>query len=84
LLLNNKFCYVSKTVLLFTTYYNKYNFSKEMFNLKNKKQSYNFDYLIMICKLYKLKNDKKGKISFEDSEIIWSNREEECFDEVYK
>lgn len=56
--------------------------SKEMFKLKSKKQSYNFDYLIMICKLYKVKNDKKGNKSFENSEIIWSNGEEEFFDKA--
>ncbi|XP_003242228.1 protein BCCIP homolog [Acyrthosiphon pisum] len=56
--------------------------SKEMFKLKNEKQSYNFDYLIMICKLYKVKNDKKGNKSFENSEIIWANGEEEFFDKV--
>lgn len=65
-------------------YNSKYNFSKEMFKLKSKKQSYNFDYLIMICKLYKVKNDKKGNKSLENSEIIWSNGEEEFFDEVRK
>jgi len=55
-----------------------------MFKLKSKKQSYNFDYLIMICKLYKVKNDKKGNKSFENSEILWSNGEEELFDKVSK
>ncbi|XP_003246322.1 protein BCCIP homolog [Acyrthosiphon pisum] len=55
---------------------------KEMFKLINKKQSYNFDYLIMICKLYKVMKNKKGKKSFEDSEIIWSNGEEEFFDKA--
>jgi len=72
-----------KLYCIFTTN-NKYNFSNEMFKLKSKKQSYNFDYLIMICKLYKVKNNKKGNKSFENSEIIWSNGEEEFFDEVSK
>jgi len=38
----------------------------------------------MICKIYKVKKDKKGIKSYEDSEIIWSNGEEEFFDEVCK
>jgi len=63
-------------------YNNKYNFSKELSKLQTKKQSYNFNYIIMICKIYKVKKDKKGNKSYEDSEIIWSNGEEEFFDEV--
>ncbi|XP_015369084.1 PREDICTED: protein BCCIP homolog [Diuraphis noxia] len=55
---------------------------KELSKLKIKKQSYNFDYIIMICKIYKVKKDKKANKSYEDSEIIWSNGEEEFFDEA--
>ncbi|XP_022165391.1 protein BCCIP homolog [Myzus persicae] len=56
---------------------------KELSNLKSKNRSYNFNYIIMICKLYKMKKDKKkGTKSYEDSEIIWSNGEEEFFDEA--
>jgi len=31
-----------------------------------------------------VKNDKKGNKSFENSEILWSNGEEEFFDKVSK
>lgn len=62
--------------------YNKYDFSKELFSLKSKDSSYNFDYLIMISKLYKMKKDKKGNKNLEGCEVFWSNAEEEFFDEV--
>uniref|UniRef100_A0A2S2PID7 Protein BCCIP n=1 Tax=Schizaphis graminum TaxID=13262 RepID=A0A2S2PID7_SCHGA len=54
---------------------------KELFNLKSKNPLYNFDYLIMISKLYKMKKDKKGK-NLEGCEVFWSNAEEEFFDEA--
>lgn len=52
-----------------------------MAKLKSKHPSNDFVYLIMICKLYKTKNSKKGNKKNE-TEIIWSNAEEEIFDEV--
>ncbi|KAF0773184.1 BRCA2 and CDKN1A-interacting protein [Aphis craccivora] len=54
---------------------------KELFSLKSKDSSYNFDYLIMISKLYKMKKDKKGNKNLEGCEVFWSNAEEEFFDE---
>lgn len=52
-----------------------------MAKAKLKDPSNNFAYLIMICKLYKMKKSKKGNKKNE-TEIIWSNAEEEVFDEV--
>lgn len=52
-----------------------------MAKLKSKHPSNDFAYLILICKLYKTKNSKKGNKNNE-TETIWSNAEEEIFDEV--
>lgn len=56
----------------------KYNFSKELAKVKAKNPANDFTYLIMICKLYKMKPSKKNK----NEQVIWSNAEEEIFDEV--
>uniref|UniRef100_A0A1B6M490 Protein BCCIP homolog n=2 Tax=Graphocephala atropunctata TaxID=36148 RepID=A0A1B6M490_9HEMI len=65
--------------------------SKEMKKAKEKNLSFDFGYFIMICKLYKMDNEntKKTKKSgknktapvTQDSEILWSNPEEELFDQ---
>ncbi|KAG8265721.1 hypothetical protein J6590_088581 [Homalodisca vitripennis] len=58
---------------------------------KEKNLSFDFAYFIIICKLYKMDNEnlkKKKKIGknkttpvTQDSEILWSNPEEELFDQ---
>lgn len=48
--------------------------------MKSKNSSNDFSYLIMICKLYKMKASKKDKKN--QDEVVWSNAEEEIFDEV--
>ncbi|XP_025209255.1 protein BCCIP homolog [Melanaphis sacchari] len=55
---------------------------KELFSLKPKDSSYNFDYLILISKIYKAKKDKKENKSFEGATVFWSNAEEEFFDDA--
>uniref|UniRef100_A0A1B6H5T1 Protein BCCIP homolog n=1 Tax=Homalodisca liturata TaxID=320908 RepID=A0A1B6H5T1_9HEMI len=65
--------------------------SKEMKRAKEKNLSFDFAYFIIICKLYKMDNEnlkKKKKIGknkttpvTQDSEILWSNPEEELFDQ---
>lgn len=65
-------------------------FSKEITRAKEKNQCFDFAYFIIICKLYKLdsettkKKKKHGKSApvTQDSEILWSNPEEELFDKV--
>lgn len=66
-------------------------FSKEMKRAKDKNHSFDFTYYIVICKLYKMDNEssKKKKKSgknktpvTQESEILWSNPEEELFDQV--
>lgn len=54
-----------------------------MAKAKSKNPSNDFSYLIMICKLYKMKQSKKGNKSNQNDQVIWSNAEEEIFDEVY-
>lgn len=54
--------------------------SKELTKMKTKNPETDFTYFIMICKLYKLKQTKKNKNTHEE-QIIWSNAEEEIFDE---
>ncbi|XP_050534209.1 protein BCCIP homolog [Daktulosphaira vitifoliae] len=51
--------------------------SKELTNIKNKNTINDFSYFIMICKLYKMKEHKNKK----SDQVIWSNAEEEIFDE---
>ncbi|KAL4088866.1 hypothetical protein QTP88_023950 [Uroleucon formosanum] len=53
---------------------------KELSNIKTENPLYNFAYLFMICKLYKVKNDKKGNSYFKGPEIMWRNAEEQFFD----
>ena len=43
---------------------------------------YNFTYLVLISKIYKLKNRKKKNKGAPLDEIIWSNPEEEIFAQV--
>lgn len=59
---------------------------------KEKKLAFDFSYYIIICKLYKLdgavdnnKKKKGGKNKLavsQDTDILWSNPEEELFDQV--
>lgn len=56
-------------------------YSKELTKLKSKNPSIDFSYFIMICKLYKMKQSKKNKNS-QNEQVIWSNAEEELFDDV--
>lgn len=56
-------------------------FSKELIKVKSKNPSNDFSYLIMICKLYKMKSSKKDRKN-QAEEVVWSNAEEEIFDEV--
>ncbi|XP_050436312.1 protein BCCIP homolog [Adelges cooleyi] len=51
--------------------------SKELTKAKSKNPANDFSYFIMICKLYKIKESKKNK----PQEPMWSNAEEEIFDE---
>lgn len=48
--------------------------------------AYDFSYIILICKLYKMevneKNKSKKSKKSDNSEIIWSNPEEEIIDQV--
>lgn len=61
-----------------------------MIRAKEKNQGFDFAYFVIICKLYKLdgettkKKKKSGKSApvTQDSEILWSNPEEELFDKV--
>jgi len=54
--------------------------SKELAKAKAKSPLNDFSYLIMICKLYKMKQSKKNKKNQND-QVVWSNAEEEIFDE---
>ncbi|XP_039275669.1 protein BCCIP homolog [Nilaparvata lugens] len=59
---------------------------KEIQRAKEKKLNFNFSYIIIICKLYKedateKKKKKKGKNKNAEPEIIWTNPEEELFDQ---
>jgi len=54
--------------------------SKELAKVKAKNPANDFTYLIMICKLYKMKESKKNK-NTQNEQVIWSNAEEEIFDE---
>lgn len=53
---------------------------------KSRNMPFNFEYLVLICKLYKLdsqkKKSKKNKNKPDEPEVIWSNAEEEVFEEV--
>lgn len=53
-----------------------------MTKAKSKNPSIEFSYLIMICKLYKMKQSKKENKKNQNEQVIWSNAEEEIFDEV--
>lgn len=47
---------------------------------------FDFQYFVMICKLYKMdhgkKKSKKNKNMEPEPEVVWSNAEEEVFQEV--
>lgn len=62
------------------------NLRKEMEKAKSRNMPFNFEYLVLICKLYKLdsqkKKSKKNKNKPDEPEVIWSNAEEEVFEEV--
>lgn len=52
-----------------------------------KKMAFDFSYLILICKLYKVDSSKKKKSKKNlkkgaESDIMWSNPEEEIIDQV--
>lgn len=53
-----------------------------MVKAKAKNPSNDFAYLIMICKLYKMKLSKKDNKKNQNDQVVWSNAEEEIFDEV--
>ncbi|XP_034256423.1 protein BCCIP homolog [Thrips palmi] len=59
---------------------------KEMDKAKSRNMPFNFEYLILICKLYKVdsmkKKSKKNKNKPDEPAVIWSNAEEEVFEEV--
>lgn len=63
--------------------------SKEIIRAKEKNHSFDFSHFIIICKLYKLegettkKKKKSGKSApvTQNTEILWSNPEEEVFDQ---
>ncbi|VVC44853.1 Hypothetical protein CINCED_3A006827 [Cinara cedri] len=54
--------------------------SKELAKMKASNPASDFAYLIMICKLYKVKQSKRENKK-NQSEQVWSNAEEEVFDE---
>lgn len=58
-------------------------FSKELAKAKCKSPSNDFSYFIIICKLYKMKQSKKANKNNQSEQVIWSNAEEEIFDEVW-
>lgn len=72
---------MSKTILYLNLINNDY-FSKEIVKAKSKNPSIDFSYFIMICKLYKMKPKKKENKNNQNEQVVWSNAEEEIFDEV--
>ncbi|KAJ1522831.1 hypothetical protein ONE63_001982 [Megalurothrips usitatus] len=62
------------------------NLRKEMDKATSKKMAFDFKYYIMICKLYKMdltkKKSKKNKNKPAEPETVWSNAEEEIFEEM--
>lgn len=61
-------------------------FRKEMEKAKGRNMPFNFEYFVLICKMYQLdskkKKSKKNKNKPDEPEVIWSNAEEEVFEEV--
>lgn len=55
--------------------------SKELTKVKVKNPSNDYSYIIMICKLYKIKQSKKSNKNNHSEQVVWSNAEEEIFDE---
>lgn len=53
-----------------------------MDKMKSTNPAFDFAYLIMICKLYKTKQSKKANKSNQSVQEVWSNAEEEIFNEV--
>lgn len=53
-----------------------------MTKIKEKNPTNYYSYIIMICKLYKIKQSKKSNKNNHSEQIVWSNAEEEIFDEV--
>lgn len=53
---------------------------------KGRNMPFNFEYFVLICKMYQLdskkKKSKKNKNKPDEPEVIWSNAEEEVFEEV--
>lgn len=56
-------------------------YRKELTEAKKKDMPYDFAYLLMICKVYKLEKEKKKKKKNVETEL-WGNPEEEVFAEV--
>lgn len=50
--------------------------------MKSANPAIDFAYLIMICKLYKTKQSKKTNKTNQNEQEVWSNAEEEIFNEV--
>lgn len=64
------------------------NLISEMKRASNRKMPFNFSYYILICKLYKMEDEKSGKKTknkkknkVDTPTILWSNPEEEIFAE---
>ena len=62
------------------------NLRKEIEKAKIRKMPFDFQYFVMICKLYKSdqmkKKSKKNKDKAPEPDVLWSNAEEEVFEEV--
>lgn len=59
---------------------------KEVDKAKSRKMPFDFQYYVLICKLYKSepkqKKSKKNKNKAPEPDVLWSNAEEEVFQEV--
>lgn len=62
------------------------NLRKEIEKAKSRKMPFDFQYFVMICKLYKMdhmkKKSKKNKNKEPEPEVLWSNAEEEVIQEL--
>lgn len=64
------------------------NLTSEIKRANNKRMAFDFSYYVLICKLYKMEDQKMGKKAKskkkrngEEPTVIWSNPEEEIFAE---
>ncbi|XP_016656328.1 protein BCCIP homolog isoform X2 [Acyrthosiphon pisum] len=55
---------------------------EELSNIKTENPLYNFAYIFMMCKLYKVIKDEKGNRYVEGPQILWRNAEDQFFDVV--